>query len=421
MPLLRLERAEFAAVLGRPIVFDDESDSDPHRRAGVWDVVVDASAPHASLRSDAEARRLVLTIAAPTDLVDGINLLHSLAYSPDACVTDTEAPTYDAAFERIRDEVANIYPSMALRGLDWVAITRRYDYVRELAGPEFWSHAALWIAELGDAHTQLVGAGPRFHPPYVAAMDDDGATLLRVPVDTAAWGAGVRPGDRLAVDDPVWWLRRTGASPQHRAMVAGRRFLAMTAPVRGFTAIGGDGARVEWTEERRVQPGLCADGNVVTLTRIDADLPRMLRRALSRAAPASPLVLDLRGNVGGSLVAAAEARRLLVRDSGVFGTAAFTDGRGTLVDPVTLTTAPDPDAWPGDVRVLVDAMTYSAAEDLLHPLVGAPHVTIEGGPTGGGSGRPHGRLIKDGVRLLVSTAITYTRSGDPIEYVGIGR
>ena len=46
--------------------------------------------------------------------------------------------------------------------------------------------------------------------------------------------------------------------------------------------------------------------------------------------------------------------------------------------------------------------------------MGLPHVTVVGGPTGGGSGRPHTRLLKDGVRLAVSTAITWTRDGEPI-------
>src|SRR5699024_4918136 len=144
--------------------------------------------------------RLILTIPDSTAFLDGVNLLHSFAYSPDTSVSDTEAPTYAAAFDRIRDEITHIYPSMELRGLDWATITEDYEYVRELEGPEFWEHAARWVAELGDAHTQLIPDRPNFHPPYIAAMDDHGATLLHVPGDSDAWAAGVRDGDLLVVD-----------------------------------------------------------------------------------------------------------------------------------------------------------------------------------------------------------------------------
>lgn len=421
LPLLELEVAEFEAVLGQEVSFDDGgSGGDAGAgRTDVWDVVVDPEAEHAVLRSDLAGRRLVLTIPDPADFMTGINLLHTLAYAEDGSVSDTEAPSYAAAFDRIRDEIAHIFPSMGLRGLDWDAITADFGYVRDLEGAEFWDHAARWVARLGDAHTQVFPDEPRFHPPYVAAMDDDGAVLLRVPTDSDGWSAGVRPGDRLVVEDPQHWLSTVGASPQHHRMIAARRFLAMTTESRELAATGRDGRPIRWTETRRPRPGLVAEGNAIAITAIQPDLPERLRSAIRAADPTGPLTIDLRANTGGNLVAAAEARRLLVREDGPFGTVAFTTGRGALAPRATLSTSPAPHAWRGDVHVLVDEMTYSAAEDFLHPLVGAPHVIIEGGPTGGGSGRPHTRLIRDGVRLATSTAITYTRSGEPIEMVGI--
>lgn len=119
------------------------------------------------------------------------------------------------------------------------------------------------------------------------------------------------------------------------------------------------------------------------------------------------------------MLIAQEARRLFLREEGVFGSVAFTAGCGSLAVAESLTITPAPETWQGGVRVLVDSMTYSASEDFLHPLIGADHVTIVGGPTGGGSGRPHTRLLKDGVSLAPSTAITYTRTGRPIEFLGI--
>lgn len=418
LPLLELEAAEFTAVLGRPVCFHradvDDCDTD------VWDVAVDPDTGSPRLESDPESRRLDLTVPVPSAFGDGVNLLHSLAHSASTTVSDTETTTCAEAFERIHAEVANIYPYFGVRRLDWDAITERYEYVRELDGDDFWEHAARWVAELGDAHTQLIFPGPRFHPPYVAEMiHPDGAVLRHVPEDSAAWTAGVRPGYTVVVDDPAAWLRSAGASPQQHALIAGRRFMAMSAAPRDFTATAPDGTERSWTETQRARPSVVADGNRIRIAAFTPDVPEHLREALACAHPDQELTLDLRGNTGGNLVAAAQARRLFVHDEEPFGSIAYTTGRGDLAAAAELWTSPAPGAWSGTIRVLVDAMTYSAAEDFLHPLVGSPHVSITGGPTGGGSGRPHTRLLKDGVRLAVSTAITYTRDGRPIEYRGI--
>ncbi|MDP3890855.1 S41 family peptidase [Nocardioides sp.] len=416
IPLLGLEAAEFTAVLGQPVrIRVDGRD----RETDVWDVVVDPSVRFSILECDQESRRMRLILPDPSAFADGVNLLHSLAHSPATTVSDTEAATYAHAFDRIHAEVANIYPSFGLRRLDWSAISDRYAHVRDLAGEEFWDHAAQWVAELGDAHTQLVHPSPRFHPPYVATMGAAGAVLRHVPKDSAAWSAGVRPGDTIPVDEPHRWLRRVGASPQHHAFVAGRRFMTMNAETRDFAAVTPDGDHHSWTETQQHRASVVAKGNRIRIRAFTPDVPERLRDALVRADRDHPLTIDLRGNSGGSLVAAAEARRLFVRDEEPFGTVAFTTGRGDLAAPAELATSPAADPWPGPIRVLVDPMTYSAAEDFLHPLVGLPQVSIAGGPTGGGSGRPHTRLIKDGVRLAVSTAITYTRDGQPVEYRGI--
>lgn len=104
----------------------------------------------------------------------------------------------------------------------------------------------------------------------------------------------------------------------------------------------------------------------------------------------------------------------------LLSTPASTDGRGSLAVSAPLEASRHEAAWDGDTNILVDAMTYSAAEDFLHSSVGQANTQIHGGPTGGGSGRPHTRALLDGFRLSVSTAITYTRDGRAIEFHGIG-
>lgn len=415
MPLLELEAAEFRAVLGYPLIFERDRDD---RMTDVWNIVVDSSVTRSRL-TEGPGRRLELTLPSASDFVTGLNLLHTLAYSPSATVVDDEAGSYPEAFDRIYDEIYNIYPYLELRGLDWAYATARHQHVRELEGAEFWQGAQKWVAELGDAHTKLIFPESRYHPPYLLEMMSEGAVLRRVPRDSDAWRAGVRVGDRVDVDDLEERLRMIGASPQHHALVAGRRFLSMSEEKRRFSARRADGSRRVWTEQRRPYPGVTVVGDVVKISVFTPDVPDQLRLVLGEMKGKGSATLDLRGNTGGSLLAAAEARRLFVREEGVFGSVAFTTGRGSLAAAESLTITPAPDAWQGRVRVLVDSMTYSASEDFLHPLVGADHVTIIGGPTGGGSGRPHTRLLKDRVSLATSTAITYTRTGQPIEFLGI--
>lgn len=416
--LMELERAEFAAVLGQPLVVDGTpADS----TTDVWHINIDPSVNCARLEADPLRRTLTTTVTDSSQIGEGLNLLHSLAHETGTVVEDAEVTSYEAAFDRIDDEIKNIYPYFQLRDLNWDRIRDHYRYVRNLQGGEFWTEASKWIAELGDAHTQLLSPQRRHHPPYIAKIHASGATLVTVPADSAAWRAGVRPGDELIVGDGTYWLDTVGATPQHHALVAGRRFMMMTSAERQFTCLTRDGESITWNEHARSRPSLDVDNNCITIHQFTPDVPERLRQAIvSLKGETGTLTVDLRGNTGGNLVAAAEARRLLLSRDGVFGTVRFTDGRGALAASAPLKATRHEDAWQGQTNILVDSMTYSAAEDFLHPLVGQPNIRIQGGPTGGGSGRPHTRALLDGFRLSVSTAITYTGNGRAIEFHGIG-
>lgn len=102
------------------------------------------------------------------------------------------------------------------------------------------------------------------------------------------------------------------------------------------------------------------------------------------------------------------------------GSIAFSTGTGQLADPVSLTGDPSPAMrWPGPFTVIVDAMTYSAAEDFLLGLQGLEHVTVLGKPTGGGSGRPRSITITPDLTLTISTALTYDRHHRCVELHGL--
>lgn len=417
LPLLQLESAEFEAVLGQPVVFAEPSGRNDH----MWRLEVDPAVAAPELQADPHrpALRSVVPSEDPEHLIESINLLHSLAHHPGDSLAATEAGSYREVIERIRAEVAMVYPYLGLRGLDWDRICSRHEGLESLTGEAFWEAAQAWVAELGDAHTSIVRPGPGFHPSYRARMTADGALLTEVPDGSAAREAGVRPGWVIPVDDPERWLRTTGASPQHHTEVAARRLLRVTGTSRTFRAVGGAGQQATWEETERPLAPLAVTGGVVRIRTFVPGVAAHLAAALDALSGREGVTLDLRGNVGGQLAEADAARRLLVREPATFGTVQFSTGTGSVAPESPLTIEPARNDFTGQVRILVDAMTYSAAEDFVHPLVGLPHVSIIGGPTGGGSGRPHSRPLMEGYRLNVSTAITRTRHGDAIEYFGI--
>lgn len=417
LPLLQLEHRECEAVLGQAFQVREPSDARSH----VWRISREPQISSSTLEADLENKTLLSRIAGPETLGESLNLLHCLAHSPKTRVEYAEVGSYSHVAHRISTEIANTYPYFHLRDLNWERISRTYENIGSLRGVEFWRVAARWIAELGDAHTTLVAPGSTLRPPYRAEMTAAGAVLLSVPEGTAAHRAGARAGSALMVDDPEGWLAAAGASPQHRREVAARRFMAMQSSPRRFRAETAAGRLIEWDEPSpEVAPSVQWTGSTLRIARFDSASPSLLAAALSLHDQSSPLTIDLRGNTGGSLTAADACRRLLLKGSGEYGSVQHSTGRGSLSSHFPLWLEPAGTDAPEQLRILVDSMTYSAAEDFLQPLAGLDYVTITGGPTGGGSGRPRTIPLMDGYLLRVSTAITYTADGAPVEYWGIG-
>lgn len=427
--LLRAERAEFEAVLGARVEF--VFDAGPHQQR--WIIRPRTPEQHcASLAWDPVRRVLTSFADTPAEFSTTLNLLHTLAWSEATTVTAAPVSTPSGAFDRIYAEVANTFPGFGLRGLDWDRISDRYRHVSGLVGDDFTIGVQRWIAELGDAHTAARHPAGRFHPPYRATMTPAGAQLTRVPAGTAAHHAGVRAGWWLEVTDPTHWLHTCGATAQQHARVAARNFLAMTTRQREFTAHDGRGLGAGWVEtaveltlgdtlrwrhlcDHRTYAELRSFDGSVDLT---AGFDTLLDDARAHHSP--ELILDLRGNTGGSLRSATALRDRFLPGRTRMGSIAFSTGTGDLADPVPLTAEPSESTrWTGPLTVLVDAMTYSAAEDFLLGLHGLDHVTVLGEPTGGGSGRPRTITITPELTLTISTALTYDRRQRCVEYNGL--
>ena len=133
------------------------------------------------------------------------------------------------------------------------------------------------------------------------------------------------------------------------------------------------------------------------------------------------LVVDLRGNPGGSSSVATRFRDRFLRERTLLGTIQFTRPDGNLMPPEDLWGEPTTNErrWRAAVRFLTDAGTYSASEDALLGLQGLDHVEILGMPSGGGSGRARSISLLPGWRLSVSSCLTFDRQGRCIEGSGI--
>lgn len=401
-------------------------------RDAAWVVSPEGGGEPASLRWDPATRTLTSHASGPDQTMDSMQLLHALLRDPQDRHEFRAPRTTREAAQLIRDEVLGSYPYFDLRGIDrdqWAA-----HHAQE--APEDWdaftTWAQEWVAQLGDAHTAVIARSQRgFNPCYAGSLGGDGITLEAVPEASTAYNAGVRAGWLVRVEDPLLWLRTTGASPQQHARVAARRALTVTHGQRRFTAHApNSGQTASWTE-------VTAQPSLETVLRVEnptADVVRVRLSAfyaglgiedvfddLCRGSSRSQVMeLDLRGNTGGNIMLAMGLRDRFLRMPTHVGSIAFSDGCGGLTTVRQRWAHPsDRPCWPGRLRILTDSMTYSAAEDFILGLQGLDHVTVVGRTTGGGSGRPMTRPLGPDLTLRVSTAITYDRNGRPVELFGI--
>ncbi|HYF66424.1 MAG TPA: S41 family peptidase, partial [Herpetosiphonaceae bacterium] len=289
-----------------------------------------------------------------------------------------------------------------------------------------------WLAELQDTHTWVRPAQALGQLPYEARLGPERAELIAVAPGSPAWEAGARPGDRLLDIDCAGWWRRTAATPRARPLVAGRRALSgEIGALRELTARSPAGRVSRWRERIPAQPwqqpvAWSALPDQIGYLQLrawagGADLESAIDAALGDFTAFERLIVDLRGNGGGNMTLAQRFRDRFLRGPAVLGAIRYSAGHRRLTPPEPLLGEPAEDSrrWPGRVRFLTDALTYSASEDALLGLQGLSHVEVLGTASGGGSGRCRILRLLPGWNLTISTALTYDRQGRCIEGAGI--
>lgn len=426
LALFELERAGFEAELGGRVAFSNFDPGSGPR----WLLEIDPaleSAPVTSVDPDGDT---IVSRARDVDgLFEALNLWRTVRRNGGAA-TATDCATLDEAVDRIVVEVGDTYPAFELRGLDWEAICeRRLDAVR--SADDLLGACQAWLAELEDSHTWIwPGHG---NLPYALRVDGDDVCFTHVPPESAGFAAGARPGWRLVEldgdsPDGSGWLLRTAAPPHSRPALSGRRLLAGPPGVpRVLTAADSSGRRVTWEDEPATRPSepvvdwrrLAAGKGYIRIGAWRDGVDEAVDAALRELRGCEAVVVDLRRNPGGSLVAACRTRDRFLRTATTLGSIRYSVGSGALSAPAPLRAEPAAAAWPGRLIVLTDELTFSSAEDFLLGLQGLEHVRVVGVPSGGGSGRPRVLRLLPGWSLTVSTALTYDRSGRCVEGAGI--
>jgi len=177
----------------------------------------------------------------------------------------------------------------------------------------------------------------------------------------------------------------------------------------------------------RVPHRWVGDGNTALMRLATFGTQEVEDRALqlldSEIGRASAIVLDLRGNGGGNTPW--KLRKALLRGRGGH------DWQWTVIEERTTPSllmrvvAPivvrlySPPRWEGPLVLLVDAGCFSACEDLVGSLRGAPGVRVVGKTTGGSTGQPVFLSLDEGFDVRVSARRVALPDGTPFEGRGI--
>jgi carboxyl-terminal processing protease len=380
-----------------------------------------------------DRHRSIVVVDGPTvsDTSDAFQLLRTAIRSGQPVTTADRPESTSEVLDVLSSEIWNTYPAFALRDLDWPEIfSRHQDPIRE-ADASLPSLQRLF-AELQDAHTWVKDKSFSGRLPYRAWIEPDGAWFTHIPTWSAAWAAGVRAGDRVLDCDRLDWWDRTSATPRTRALTTGYRWLSGEAgSTRTLRAQTPAGDVIEWDEgikagfahaplDWRILPS----GTGYLRTRAwfhSRERVTSLDNAFRELSACPRLLVDLRGNSGGNLIAAQGFRDRFLREETMLGHIRLSIGGGMLGDPAPIIGTPPQPAqrWHKPVRFLTDRQTYSASEDAILGLDGLPHVQIVGEPSGGGSGRPRTIHLRDGMFATISTALTYDRNGHCVEAHGV--
>jgi carboxyl-terminal processing protease len=345
-----------------------------------------------------------------------LGIAHEVVPSPPGGMLDAKQRVQ--AFDFVWRTIERRYYDRAHHGVDWKAVGERYRplAMRALDDEAFWDVLDRMTGELKDAHTrvespkdaalrklnQSVSLGFSFVP-----MQGKLAVTAVNP-ESDAWWAGVRPGMLLvsvAGEEAMTAYERLVAGTRHDSTERSRHLRAVRRLIAGeegttvaFTFERADGSRFDATLGRsKLTFRSMARHRVLPsgygYLRISQWTIGMLPGAVEglKALKDTPgLVIDLRGNPGGSLhVVNAMLGRFFTRKTELGRVITRTGEPVSMffgaVEIVRLKNEVpgDPEAYTGPVVVLVNAGSGSASEFFAATMQASGRAVVAGEPTCG--------------------------------------
>lgn len=369
-----------------------------------------------------------------------------------ACQSQTDLEL----LESTRQLVADRHYDPELHGLDWPGIGEKYRVLVEASDSRAESLEVIdrMLQELGDSHC-IVGElkdAAKVSSPYIFGAGDPGidlrliagkAVVTGVKPGSSAARAGIRTGYVLTAIDgaPVGEIAESASqrppfTPSNELFFRvqallwvlygdpGTHVLVRYVDVRG-QELAAKLERVERVNGLELFPGFppvhleysnrALPGGVqyLAFNAFQPDIPQTLIEMIESSDGSAPMILDLRGNNGGSVTATLELlarfspRRLLA-----YQRRARQELEDVYVEPATY-------VHRGPVVILVDELSVSAAENFAGIMQRSGLATVVGNRTPGqllwGEGFPLG----DDVMALIPVAEILFPDGTSLEGVGV--
>jgi len=293
-----------------------------------------------------------------------------------ACRADLVGPppATDRAslFDELWREFDLHYSFFELKGIDWNAARARHRpaALAATSDREFAAALAAMLAELRDVHVTLTPFGP-------------GSTMRYLtPFDTTASGMSEALIFSAYVTDAA---TTSGGHLRYGMLAPGVGYLRIPS------FVGND-----WAGE--------------------------VDEALGRMTSATAMVVDVRGNGGGSRAVATDIAGRFADRVRTFGYLRYRNGpgHGDFTDFVAETVEPrGARRFSGPVVVLTSRRDYSSAEDFVLAMRSLPRTTVVGDTTGGASGGPIVRELANGWTYQISQWIEYTPARQVFEGIGL--
>ncbi|HUJ00089.1 MAG TPA: S41 family peptidase [Usitatibacter sp.] len=369
---------------------------------------------------------LALACCAACSLLDPYDILgregETWPSIPDAYVPQPDHPLGRQgrlrAFDFVWNTIERRYHDPSFNGVDWKAVGERYRPLA-LAAPDddaFWDVLDRMTGELRDSHTrvesprdvQLRMHGEAITLGFTMLPVGDQLAVAAVDPKSDAWWAGVRPGMVVtAIDDQPAAQAYAAllAASREASTPRARRFAAMHRLVMGrvgtkvsfaFRRADGSSFRASLARKRIEHPRfemhrvLPSGFGYLRFSEWSVGLTLRALDALDDLREAPGLIIDLRGNPGGSVeMVNAMLERFFAKRTNL-GTATTRSGKPVsmlfgAVEIIKLhrEVGGDPDAYRGPVVILVDGGSASGSELFAGTMQAVGRAKVVGRPSCG--------------------------------------